>query len=83
MTLDVIHADNGFRKAKPSPSRKRPNDQRPYQARTDSDCDTVDLIVRNAGAFERLFYDRNDLVEMFTRGYFRHDATKWLVDLDL
>src|SRR5713101_635074 len=84
MTFDVIDADQRFVQRERHRLRVRnAHQQRTNQARSDRDRDAVDLFFRQARARERLFDDRNDLVEVFARSKFGNHAAKALVSCNL
>src|SRR6266849_5388012 len=84
MTFDVIDADQRFVQRERHRLRVgNAHQQRTNQARSDRDRDAVDLFFRQARARERLFDDRNDLVQMLARSKFGNHAAKALMSCNL
>src|SRR5260370_15440994 len=84
MTFDVIDADQRFVQRERHRLRERyTHQQRANQARPNRHRDAVDLFLRQARARERLFDNRNDLVQMLARSKFGNHAAKALMRCNL
>src|ERR1051326_3592533 len=80
----MVHADEGFAKRVSHRLRVRNADeQRADEAWANRHCETVNVFVRDTGAFERFVDDGNNLVEMFARCEFGNDAAEAFVNRNL
>ena len=84
MAFDVIDADQWLIQSERHCFRiGNSHQQRPNETRSNCYGDSVDLVLSKVCSRERFFDDRNNLVEMFARGEFRHHSAKPLMRFDL